>query len=116
MKIMNKIYSLQEARETKELYTGDFRFNLQEGSFEAVLLLKAEGTAGKLRAFFLFQDGRRIIAPAYPFNRYMGLDRIPIGTKVRLTYMRSRDRVYLTEVEVLDAELPPEDNRITFEF
>lgn len=116
MIIMNKIYSLQEVRETEDLYTGDFHFNLKEGCFDAMLLLKAEGTAGKLRTFFLFQDGRRIIAPAYPFNRYMGLDRIPIGTKVRLTYIRSRDRVYLTEVEVLDEELPPVNNRITFDF
>lgn len=116
MKIDNNIYSLQEMREAEELYTGDFHLNLEEGVFDAVLLLKAEGTNGKLRTFFLFSDGRKVIAPAYPFNRYMGLREIPIGTNVRLTYMRSRDRVYLTKVEILDKELPPEDNQITFEF
>lgn len=116
MIIDNRIYTLEEMKETEGLYTGDFRLNFEEGTFDAELLLKAEGNAGKLRAFFLFRDGRKIIAPAYPFNRYMGLREIPVGTDVRLRYIRNSDGVFLTEVEVLDEVLPPEDNRISFEF
>ena len=64
-----------------------------------VLDLKTEAPRC-LRAFFTFEDGRRIMAAAQWWQSYLGLYQIPSGSKVKLHYdANKRGEVYLTAVE-----------------
>lgn len=104
----NEIYTRQEFRDLG-YEVNNYVLNTLVGKFPAKLEMKAWGKNRKLRAFFKFEDGRKIIAPAYPYQRYLGLCELPIGTDVLLTYEEvTEERVYLTEVEVPEPEENPE--------
>jgi len=96
----DKIYSSDEMR-TKEIYTDDYAFNYEEGTFKATLVLKARGRNNMLRLFFRFDDGRKIIAPVYWWHRYLGLADAAPGTYVALTYVKREKGVFLEAAEVL---------------
>ena len=82
-----------------DMADNDYRYNTRPGSFEAVVMLKAQATRGILRVFFLFEDGRQIIAPVYKWQRYLGFYEIPIGSRVRLTYEETAHGTFLREAE-----------------
>lgn len=84
-----------------ELAINDFQLNTVTGKFNAVLENKAWGGSKILRLFFTFDDGRQIIAPVYPWQRYLGFCETPLGSKVRLTYTQTHRGTYLTEAEQL---------------
>ena len=98
--MQNDVYTQSDLRR-QNILTMDYALNLEPGDFLAVLDLKAEAPRC-LRAFFTFDDGRRIMATVQWWQRYLGLYEIPNGSRVKLRYeANSRDEVYLTAVERL---------------
>lgn len=66
--------------------TNAFEFNYEPGKFEASIVLMAQGHYGILRVFLEFDDGRKIIAPVWGWQDYLGFyDRKP-GDRVCLIY------------------------------
>ena len=97
----NKIYTCEEMR-TPGIDTSAFRFLDEIGDFRGELVLKAEARNGNLRAFFDFEDGRKIITPVFWFQRTQGLWDIPVGNRLLLHYgLNSKGGVYLTLAEIL---------------
>ena len=84
-----------------ELAINDFQLNTMTGKFNAVLENKAWGGSRILRLFFTFDDGRQIIAPVYPWQRYLGFCEMPLGSKVKLTYTQTHRGTFLTEAELV---------------
>ena len=96
----NDVYTQSDLRRFNIL-TMDYVLNLEPGDFLAVLDLKAEARRC-LRAFFTFEDGRRVMSPVYWWQCYLGLYDIPCKSRVKLHYdANSRGEVYLTAVERL---------------
>ena len=105
MEFENKIYTNEEMMK-QEIYTDDYVFNTEEGTFRARLEMKARGRSGRLRLFFRFDDGRKIITPVYWWQRYLGFMEIPVGTYLLLTYVRKEKGVFLESKEIM--EIPEE--------
>ena len=96
----NDVYTQSDLRRFNIL-TVDYVLNLEPGDFFAVLDLKAEARRC-LRAFFTFDDGRRIMSTVHWWQRYLGLYEIPCKSRVKLHYdANSHGEVYLTAVERL---------------
>ena len=64
------VYTQNDLRRYNIL-TMDYVLNLEPGDFLAVLDLKAEARRC-LRAFFTFDDGRRIMSTVHWWQRYLG--------------------------------------------
>lgn len=63
---------------------------------------------GTLRVFLTFSDGRKIIAPVYWWQQYLGFPKRESGDLVRLTFEKIEDgRVFLTAAESVDEEDGP---------
>lgn len=84
-----------------ELAVNEFGLNKMQGEFDAVLELKAWAGGRILRTFFTFDDGRKIIAPVYAWQRYLGFCEMPLGSRVRLTYTENRRGTFLTGAKLL---------------
>ncbi|MBE7005943.1 MAG: hypothetical protein E7424_02195 [Ruminococcaceae bacterium] len=96
----NDVYTQSDLRRFNILTT-DYVLNLEPGDFFAVLDLKAEARRC-LRAFFTFNDGRRIMSTVHWWQCYLGIYDIPSGSRVKLHYDKnSHGEVYLTAVERL---------------
>ncbi len=67
----NDVLSRDDFR-ASNMVVNDYQYNLMLGSFDAVIMLKAQGSKGILRVFSLFDDGRHVIAPIYGWQRYLG--------------------------------------------
>ena len=94
----NKVYTQNELK-AQNIITMDYALNLEPGEFVAVLDLKAQAS-NCLRVFFTFEDGRKIMAVAQWWQRYLGFYEISVGTRLLLHYREnSRKEVYLDEVE-----------------
>ena len=97
----DKIYTCEEMR-TLGIDTSAYRFLDEIGDFRGELVLKAEARNSNLRAFFDFEDGRKIITPIFWFQRAQGLWDIPVGSRLLLHYgLSSKGGVYLTHAEIL---------------
>lgn len=66
----NKVYTQSELK-AQNIITTDYVPNLEPGEFIAVLDMKAEAR-NCLRVFFTFEDGRKIMAAAQWWQRYLG--------------------------------------------
>ena len=44
----------------------------------------------KLVTYFTFDDGRKIVAPTWPKSKYLGLDELPLGSRVELDFQYTR--------------------------
>ena len=100
----DKIYTCEEMR-LLGIDTSDYRFLDETGDFRGVLVLKAEARNGNLRAFFDFEDGRKIITPIFWFQRTQGLWDLPVGSRLLLHYGPSSvGGIYLTHAEVISDE------------
>ena len=96
--MMDDVYTQSDLR-SRNILTMDYALNLEPGDFFAVLDLKAEAPRC-LRAFFTFEDRRRIMAAAQWWQSYLGLYEIPCKSRVKLHYdANSHGEVYLTAVE-----------------
>lgn len=98
--MQNDVISREEFS-TSDMAVNEYRYNTVPGSFDAVVMLKAQAAKGILRVFFSFDDGRQIIAPVYRWQRYLGFYEIPLGSRVRLTYTETLRGTFLTGAELL---------------
>lgn len=98
----NRLYTVDELSRDR-VNTQDYIFMNEPCVVNAVLVLKAYSRRyGKLRMFFILEDGRKILTPVFWFNDFCGLREIDIGTRLRLTYIDSNNGyVNLSRVEVL---------------
>ena len=80
------------------IMTDDYVFILQPGIYTALLERMAVCREG-LRLFFLFDDGRKVIAIAPWWNKYLGFKEAQPGTRYLLTYSKRSSGVYLTFAE-----------------
>lgn len=71
----NNVYTQNELK-AQNIITMDYALNLEPGEFVAVLDLKAQAS-NCLRVFFTFEDGRKIMAAAQWWQRYLGFYEIP---------------------------------------
>ena len=98
--IEDKVYSRAEMR-AMEIDTSGYCFLTDTGDFRAQLLLKEEARDGMLRAFFRFEDGRKIITPIFWWQKRLGLWDIPVGKWLLLHYgLSSKGGIYLMDVEL----------------
>ena len=98
----DKIYTREEMRKLG-IDTNEYQFLDEIGDFRGKLVLKAESRNDNLRAFFDFEDGRKIITPIFWFQRTQGLWDFPVGSRLLLHYgLSSAGMVYLTHAEVID--------------
>lgn len=44
----------------------------------------------KLVTYFTFDDGWKIVAPTWPKSNYLGLDELPVGSRVELDFQYTR--------------------------
>ena len=94
----NKVYTQREMK-AENILTMEYELNLEPGKFSAVLDMKAEAR-NCLRVFFTFDDGRKVMATAQWWQKYLGFYEMPVGTHLLLHYKEnSRKEVYLDEVE-----------------
>ena len=98
---MNDVMTRQEFA-ASDYVRNDYEYNTEVGAFEATVVMKAEAHEGKLRVFLEFDDGRKILAPVYWFNGYLGFRKIPNGSRVRITYMERATGVYPGKAEVIE--------------
>lgn len=77
-----------------DIDTSDYLFMTEEGEFEATVDLKRWGKNGELINFFTLSDGRKIVANTRWNNDYLGTAYIPDGTKVALTFKKTRKGFY----------------------
>ncbi len=98
--MQNDVISREEFS-ASDMAVNEYRYNTKPGSFDAVVMLKAQAAKGILRVFFAFDDGRQIIAPVYRRQRYLGFYEIPLGSRVRLTYTETVRGSFLTGAELL---------------
>ena len=89
------VYTQNDLRRYNIL-TMDYVLNLEPGDFYAVLDLKAEARRC-LRAFFTFDDGRRIMSTVHWWQRYLGLYEIPCKSRVKLHYDANIGAMYSIE-------------------
>ena len=81
----------------------DYCFCEEEGTFKAVLDFARYGKKKNVIAYFTFEDGRKIMACAWNNMSYLGLNRIPIGTELYLTFAKKKsDSCYLRNVEIAE--------------
>ena len=88
----NKVYTQNELK-VQNIITMDYALNLEPGEFVAVLDLKAQAR-NCLRVFFTFEDGRKIMAVAQWWQRYLGFYEIPVGTRLLLHYRENSRKLW----------------------
>jgi len=98
MKTKSKIYTQREL-ELANMLTMEYELNLEPGTYEAVLDLKAMTRANVLRVFFTFADGRKIISTVNWWSNYRGLLDAEVGVKYLLTYRDYPAGVFLAEAK-----------------
>lgn len=77
-----------------DIDASDYLFMTEEGEFEATVNLKRWGKNGELINFFTLSDGRKIVSNTWWNNDYLGTAYIPDGTKVALTFKKTRKGFY----------------------
>ena len=91
----DKIYTLEEMR-SLGIDTLDYVFMDEPGEVIGMLVLKAETRRQGPRLFFDLTDGRKIITPLFVWQLGKGIQNIPTGTVLKLTYVRnSTGRIHL---------------------
>lgn len=94
----DKLYTTSELRE-EGIYTDDFLKMDEPCEVVGTLALKAYGDKKTMRMFFVLEDGRRIFTPVFWWQRYLNLPNTPIGTTLKLTYVRNSKGIHLGKVE-----------------
>jgi len=71
-----KIYITDELIDM-DVYTSDFEFMDKACEVLGTLIIKGTARKGMYRLFFLLEDGRKIIAPVFRWQRYLNFFDIP---------------------------------------
>ena len=69
--------------------TTGYTFNEIPGLHTATIDCKRWGKH-KLVTYFTFDDGRKIVAPTWLKSNYLGLDKLPVGSRVELDFQYTR--------------------------
>ena len=85
----------------------EYSFCKQEGVHIATLDAKRWGKKCNILGYFTTESGMKIITSAWNHGLspipYLGMDRIPIGSKVKLTFKMSEySEPYLRAIEVIE--------------
>lgn len=95
----DKIYTTDELIDM-DVYTSDFAFMDKACEVKGNLIIKGAARKGMYRLFFLLEDGRKIIAPVFRWQKYLNFFDIPIGTELVLVFADGRDgKTYLKKME-----------------
>ena len=87
--------------QASEFDDSEYKYNLQPGEFTGIIDLKRWDKGRKLVTYMTFEDGRKIIALTWPRSNHEGLTDMEIGSKVRVTYMESRNGMLVIRRTVL---------------
>ena len=101
MNTESKIYTQREL-ELANILTMEYELNLEPGTYEAILDLKAMTRTDVLRVFFTFADGRKIITTVNWWSNYRGLMDAEAGAKYRLVYKAYPAGVFLAAAEKME--------------
>lgn len=75
-----------------------YELNEIEGVFIGTLVCKKYGKKCNIVAYVDFEDGRKIVCTAFQrSNNYLGLGEIEVGSKIELTFKRSKRGVMRLE-------------------
>ncbi len=97
-----EIKTLEEMR-NDNILTDDYAVNLEVGEFTGRLVMLAEcSKTGTLRAFFQFDDGRKVFALLQFFNRYLNIFSVSPGDRVKLFYHKIPNGVYPYKIERIE--------------
>lgn len=76
-----------------------YEFAKAEGVFSARVDCKHWGK-NKLLCYFTLENGEKLLSAVFQQDGYLGLNDIPMGTRVKLTYRKSNTgNCYLKEVQ-----------------
>ena len=102
------IIGCDEMRE-RGIDTSFYEYNRVPGIYKAVIDLMAESRKkGTLRVFLTFSDGRKILAPVYWWQMYLGFYERAPGENVLLEYKKIEDgRVFLVSADTNEEEDVP---------
>lgn len=78
-----------------------YEFNYKPGEFTGTIDCKRWGKGKKLVTYMTFEDGRKIAVLTWPRSNYEGLAGMLEGSKVRITYMESRNGILCVRRVVL---------------
>mgnify|MGYP003216405641 CR=1 FL=1 len=78
----------------------DYDFPDFEGTFTATIACKRWHKHSNLLAYLDLDDGRKVLSSAWSENNYYGLADIPIGSKIKVKFVRSKSgKCYIRSVE-----------------
>lgn len=78
----------------------EYEFPAYEGEFTGTIACKRWDKRQNLLAYLNLDDGRKILTSAWQRDDYHGLGEMPIGTRVKVTFVKSANgNAYLREVE-----------------
>lgn len=83
-----RAYSRRQFAESGFDTTG-YAFNEEQGLHTGTIDCKRWGKQ-KLVTYFTLDDGRKVVAPTWPKNNYLGLAELPIGSRVELDFQPTR--------------------------
>lgn len=94
-------YSRRQFAESGFDITG-YKFNEIPDLHTATIDCKRWGKL-KLVTYFTFDDGRKIVAPTWPKSNYLGLNELPVGSRVELDFQPTRTgKIKLSSVAILE--------------
>lgn len=83
-----------------DVYTFNFAFIDKACEVKGTLIIKSAARKGMYRPFFLLEDGRKIIAPVFRWQKYLNFFDIPISTELFLIFADGRNgKTYLKKME-----------------
>ena len=80
----------------------DYEFPAYEGEFTGTIACKRWDKRQNLLAYLNMDDGSKILTSAWQRDDYYGLGKMPIGTRVKVTFVKSANgNAYLRGVDEL---------------
>ncbi len=79
----------------------EYVLNFQSGEFTGIIDHKRWDKGKKLITYMTFEDGKKIAAVTWPRSNHEGLTDMEVGSKVRVTYMESRNGMLVIRRAVL---------------
>jgi hypothetical protein len=79
----------------------EYSFPDFEGTYGAVLVCKCWGKNKNLLAYLDLDNGKKIITSAWQNTNYMGLENIPLGSHIIVTFQLSKGNSFLRKVELI---------------
>ena len=98
---MTCAYSKRQFAQSDFDATG-YVFPTEVGVFKAVLDCKRYGKTRNLVAYFTLENGQTIMTSAWQNDNYHGLQKVPVGSQMELTFeLNKRGVIHLRKATVL---------------